>query len=54
MEILRQETKELLGGLVSQREFVNVRRRGRRGEMHYSAMTSIDHSDFPESSNYVR
>ncbi|XP_043214114.1 stAR-related lipid transfer protein 3-like [Amphibalanus amphitrite] len=54
VEILRQETKELLGGLVSQREFVNVRRRGRRGQMHYSAMASIDHSAFPESDRYVR
>ena len=52
--MLRQETKELLSGLVSQREFVNVRRRGRRGQMHYSAMVSIDHSDFPETSRYVR
>lgn len=54
VEILRQETRELLGGLVSQREFVSVRRRGRRGGMHYNAMSSIDHSRFPESSGYVR
>ncbi|XP_037093483.1 stAR-related lipid transfer protein 3-like [Pollicipes pollicipes] len=54
VEIIHQVTGLLFGGVVSKREFVNLRRLGRRGDMHYSAVASIEHRDLPLRSSFVR
>ncbi|XP_037086378.1 stAR-related lipid transfer protein 3-like [Pollicipes pollicipes] len=53
-EVRYQQTGPFLGGVISPRDFVNLRLAGRKGLMFFSAVVSIDHRDDPRDSRLVR
>ncbi|XP_043197479.1 stAR-related lipid transfer protein 3-like [Amphibalanus amphitrite] len=53
-EVRYQQTGPFLGGMVSPRDFINLRLAGRKGLMFFSSVVSIAHRDDPRPSDMVR
>ena len=53
-EVRYQQTGPFLGGMVSPRDFINLRLAGRKGLMFFSAVVSIAHRDDPRPPGLVR
>jgi len=53
-EVRYQRTGPFLGGVISPRDFINLRLRGRKGLMFFSAVVACEHRDDPRDPGFVR